>query len=250
LETEVTQEKIMQLRKTKGIIPDFNKALVGGYQCRDVDEYILNMKANTDQSQDLLKKKLEEYVSEFNLLSQEKEKLIRLKKEYETQLERLSAENAEKSRIEAQVRAEADRLKGSVEELQAQLENNDLKSSIEKTKLLEKENMQLRQQKSELAVEVEAVRKNEEDLRTNIEELKRQNAELAEHIDSIMISRRNREMATNLKLYQYRHKHETHIGSAVRSLQEMEKTLEAMKKELAEMYENTQIPADDDAHSR
>lgn len=109
METQVTQEKIMQLRKTKGIIPDFNKALVGGYQCRDVDEYILNMKANTDQSQDLLKKKLEEYVSEFNLLSQEKEKLIRLKKEYETQLERLTAENTEKSRVEAQVRAEADR---------------------------------------------------------------------------------------------------------------------------------------------
>jgi hypothetical protein len=88
------------------------------------------------------------------------------------------------------------------------------------------------------------VRKKEEAMEKSMEEAKRKNEELTAYVDSFMVSRRNDEMATNLKLYEFRHKQETNIGYAAQRLQEIAKIMELLKVDLAGMYENTKINTD------
>ncbi len=242
--TEMTQEKIKQFRKTKGAIPEFTKALMGGYQCKEVDAYILNVKENMDHSQALLQEKLEESTNELALLSGEKGKLLQTKKECEEKIEQLALEVRRKTEAETQARADNARLQKTTEALRRQLESDDRKNSIEENKRLTEEVEELNLQRDRLTVENNAFKKTAEMLNERMAEIKKQNDALKAALVSAAVSKRNSEMATNLKLYEYKQKHASNMEYACNSLSELEKTLNEMKENMQEMYKNTRMQTD------
>jgi chromosome segregation ATPase len=196
MENRSTYDKVKALR-SDGIDfatdISFKKAAFGGYDCKEVEEYIRTLKNNMQISERAYNDKFEEYASASAMYSQEREKLIRKIKEYEEEFEKLrniSLESIEKRKKATEtIQNENTELKAKIATLQKQVEGSELTQKaaeeieeIKKgTEAIQNENMELKAKIASLQQQVEeselAQKAAEE-----IEEIKKENKRLTEEL--------------------------------------------------------------------
>jgi chromosome segregation ATPase len=154
---ETTYEKVRALRKDKADSPadvSFKKAVVGGYECREVDDYIQSLRNNLQLSEKAFNEKLEEYVSTVDMYRKEREKFIQRIDESEREAERfkkMSHEASERAREAGESLAKENRgLQEQLGKLRKETENNaqtkqkidDYEKEIERLKKINYEAME------------------------------------------------------------------------------------------------------------
>jgi hypothetical protein len=244
VDTAITNEKIKQLRDSKTKELNFKKTLTGGYQSKEVDEFIHSLQANMEQSQRVFNEKLEEHSSKTSILSQERESLAKKCKALEAQMQQSQTEAVAKTQRLALLEQEVDRLNALLASMRQEQKTRDVSLAKENMDHLAKENKELSQSGSRLLIENRALKKTTEELYATLDELKASNQEKEEKINALISSKRNQAMDTNMKIYQYRLNFESNVKNAMQNMQEFMKTVELLKAESDTMYDKTRIDLD------
>jgi archaellum component FlaC len=102
----------------------------------------------------------------------------------------------------------------------------------------------LRDANAQLLYENNALKVSIEEQRKRADDFKEELAKQAEAINALASAKRNHSMEMNMRLYKYKLQLDSHLGGAVNNLQEIEKFLESLKSDTAQMYESTKINID------
>ena len=258
----------------------FKKA-IRGYKCKEVEDYIHTLKNNMQLSETAFKEKLEEYSSASAMYSLERDKLQQNLKEAEKEIAQLKVavqvikDEAQAIRDEAQViKEEALLIRNEAQVIierektiltPIQKENEDLKFLVEDLKLQivndEKNNLvmqeieEITQSNKELTAQVNElieskdnldlenkVLLNESDRMTKqIEKLNIENEDLKRTINALRVSKRNNAMNTNMKVFEYKQNHQLNVEIISSNVNELTKSLSAMRTALHELIENTKL---------
>ena len=139
MENVSTYDKVKAIRNDT-TEPDsdinFKKVAFGGYECKEVAEYIRTLKNKILLSERAFNEKIEEYSSASNMFLHGRDKLNQKIKEQEDEIEKIKNDNltlieGEKETLEPYLK-ENEKLKSLVQDLQQQIVNGGLNEKIKK----------------------------------------------------------------------------------------------------------------------
>jgi len=277
MEKNSTHGKVKELRKTKvDFISElaFKKVMFGGYNCKEVEDYIHTLKNNMELSESAFNEKLEEYSSASAMYAQERDKLLQSLKEAEKEIEQLreeaqiNKEEAQVIRDDTQIISEGTQViieREKTSAAQAQKENEDLKSLVEslkqqisndeKSKKVSQEIEEVKRENKGLVAQVNKLMENKEKLimenatwlkeldktTINVEKLNIENEELKRTINALRVSKRNNAMNSNMSVFEYKQNHQLNVEIISNNINELTKAVNAMKTDMYDLMEKTKI---------
>ena len=229
----------------------FKKAVLGGYDCKEVVEYIQTLKNNMQLSEKAYNDMFEEYSSSSKMYLQEREKLNKKTAEQEEEIRLLNARQLEKSEREKGdaelIQKENAELKSMIQSLQDQIENSEQNKKSEKEieeivrknqkligeicELTESKN-KLDLQNATLTTELNKAVKQNENLKTETEEFRKT-------IAILKISKRELAMNANMNVFEYQQSHLLNINTISKSISDISSVLTAMKADLSDLAEKS-----------
>ena len=144
MNNSTANDKIKQFRIVQPNELKFKKATIGGYQCKEVEDYIFNLIKNMEQSQKAYNEKFEEHLSRFSVLTQERAQLQKQHGEYQARIDQLQAEIEHK---ELGIIQENEKLKATVKSLTVRLEQtkSEINANSKMEAILMRENEELKE---------------------------------------------------------------------------------------------------------
>ncbi len=144
MNNSTANDKIKQFRIVQPNELKFKKATIGGYQCKEVEDYIFNLIKNMEQSQKAYNEKFEEHLSRFSVLTQERAQLQKKHGEYQARIDQLQAEIEHK---ELGIIQENEKLKATVKSLTVRLEQtkSEINANSKMEAILMRENEELKE---------------------------------------------------------------------------------------------------------
>lgn len=189
METATTHDKVKALRASKNSKNselDLKKVTFGGYDCKEVEEYISMLKSNMQLSETVFNEKLEEYYSTSEMYLKERDKLLQIisdteKKAIQYKSEALEKEEQNKNYI-VQTEKENQELKELVKSLNEKIDYNEQAIILkEEIKQIKNENQELQKIVLELQNQIDNDIQNQK-LVEEFENIKNENKDLYENI--------------------------------------------------------------------
>ncbi len=185
-----TNEKIKSIREINTRELNLTKSFGGGYNRKEVEDYVQNLKKDMEQIQKALIEKLEEYAAEVSMVSREREELKKNQTEIENSLLRLRGQEQEAAQEIARLQEENSNLyliKQKQEELEINLDllNAQNQEKAQRLEQFAKENNDLHELLQTANNELEIL--NNSVTKQEVSRLVIQNAELKEANTQLII---------------------------------------------------------------
>ena len=240
MDSAATNDKIKQFRaaKTKG--RQFKKAAMGGYQCREVDEYIALLNDQLEQTKKAFEEKTEETAGEYGILQIERDKLARANERSEHTLEQLRAQLEEEKGHVDDLSEENARLQALIKALQEELDEKNKQD----TKALLDENEKLARANEHLLAQIDALGVQTTELKRAVKDLKADREIREDAINALNTQLKNQAAQTNMHLYQYKLYLDSSIKNAAQSMRELSKVMDSVKENAEQLYKGARMQAE------
>lgn len=216
------------------------KSAFGGYNKKDTDEYIANLKEQLTRAENAYNERIEEYSTFCEMLTKEKDSLL-------AELEQIKKSKADYEDNIASVKSDKERLlneltvsKTVISELEAKLKEK--KTAAEDEITFEKENKILKDELSGLYSERDKIagenaflKKQVEELKSISDYLKKSNAEQYDKILELSGKLRYNEAQKKMRLSEFTQKEDYLINKSAQHIRELFVLLDSMKKDIAEL---------------
>lgn len=256
MENHSTYDKVKALRNDPiddGSEINFKKVPFGGFDPKEVTQYLKTLRSNMLLSEKTYNERFEEYSSASKMYLQEREVLNKKIKEQEDEINRLEICQSEiiaREKVGAQrAQKEIMELRALVSKLQDQIAGSEQTQSTAKEK--EEDTRELKRLSEEIFELTETKKKLNSHNAVLINECSRiakQNEkcmaeadDLKKTIAALKVSKRNAAMSTNMKVFEYQQNHELSIESIVGSIGDISNVLGNMKADLAGFFEKSKI---------
>lgn len=206
MEASTTHDKVRELRAIKvddNLELDLKKVMFGGYDCKEVREYISILKSDMQLSENVFNEKLEECSAASEMYLRERDKFLQIISDTEKKANQYKTEAYESAELNkrhiVQVEKENEELKELINSLQQQIENDEQTRKLkEEIKQLNKDNQELKnvaqilqdqiddnKQNQKIIVESEEIKEENKKLNDNIFQLNKSNIQLLAEIEIV-----------------------------------------------------------------
>ncbi|MCX7614971.1 MAG: hypothetical protein N2Z65_04375 [Clostridiales bacterium] len=256
MENISTYQKVKAIRNdTAETCPDINfkKIAFGGFDCKEVLDYIRDLKEKIQLSEKAFNEKIEECSSASNMYLLGRDKLTQQIEEQAEEIKMLkkqlqALDEHEKEALKPYVK-ENEELRSMIRSLQQQIENdgqsetinNEINELNECNKELSDELLNLMDAKNNLDTqnlvlsnELSKTTKQIDKMNSEIEQLKKES-------NMLKISKRNLIMTTNMKVFEHKQVSQLGIDHISRSIYDIVNVLSSMKTDLSEFFEKVKI---------
>ena len=241
METADTTERIKELLDMTSKEPKLSKSLLGGYNRKEVEQYIKCLRTGMEELQKAFGERTDDYSRECEQIRRERDDLLQKQQELEAELSAQLAKEREKAQRMEALELENDRLNELVQSLRMERENIRKSMDIQTVDALTKQNEALVQENGRLQGENEEHRKCIAEMNDAVASIKTDLAKKEETLEELNISRRSFAMETNMKLYHYRLNLDSNVKHAKQSIEDLLEMMDLLKCEADAMYERTRV---------
>lgn len=226
------------------------KCVFGGYDCKQVDEYIKILKQNMQQSQKLFSEKYEEITSLTSVITQERDSATKKISETENKLKEASQNIANLEEDNADLKKKIDDLieqlgdMPTTDDLQRELRER-TEESCEYKKLLN-ESLEGR---SEIISENTMLKEKVDNLSSAFERSEIHNAKLKDELTKTKVLKREIVVSTGLNIFEYQQKHNYNIERISNSITDSLNAIAAMKTAIEDLQFKTRENIDEEENS-